>query len=313
MSDKDSKPLSGKQLARKPRGFPDKREGLLHAQARLVETITGVYRQWGFEHLETGAFEYVDALGKFLPDTDRPNEGVFALQDDDEQWIALRYDLTAPLARFVAEAGQDLGRPFRRYAAGPVWRNEKPGPGRFREFWQCDADTVGAPGFHADAEMIAMGAEALRAVGMQSGEFAIRVNTRRLLNGVLDAVGAENAETRLAILRALDKLDRLGASGVADLLGEGRLDESGDYTKGAGLGPEEVKRVLAFAEAGAGTREATLANLAKAAGDSEQGKAGLAELEAIASALEGLGAPESDVLIDPVGRARARILYRPGL
>ncbi|MAB11798.1 histidine--tRNA ligase [Hyphomonas sp.] len=299
MSDKDSKPLSGKQLARKPRGFPDKREGLLHAQARLVETITGVYRQWGFEHLETGAFEYVDALGKFLPDTDRPNEGVFALQDDDEQWIALRYDLTAPLARFVAEAGQDLGRPFRRYAAGPVWRNEKPGPGRFREFWQCDADTVGAPGFHADAEMIAMGAEALRAVGMQSGEFAIRVNTRRLLNGVLDAVGAESQETRLAILRALDKLDRLGAGGVADLLGEGRLDESGDYTKGAGLGPEEVKRVLAFAEAGAGTREATLANLAKAAGDSEQGKAGLAELEAIASALEGLGAPESDVLIDP--------------
>lgn len=299
MSDKDSKPLSGKQLARKPRGFPDKREGLLHAQARLVETITGVYRQWGFEHLETGAFEYVDALGKFLPDTDRPNEGVFALQDDDEQWIALRYDLTAPLARFVAEAGQGLGRPFRRYAAGPVWRNEKPGPGRFREFWQCDADTVGAPGFHADAEMIAMGAEALRAVGMQTGEFAIRVNTRRLLNGVLDAVGAESQETRLAILRALDKLDRLGAGGVADLLGEGRLDESGDYTKGAGLGPEEVKRVLAFAEAGAGTREATLSNLAKAAGDSEQGKAGLIELEAIASALEGLGAPESDVLIDP--------------
>lgn len=299
MSTKDTQPLSGKDLARKPRGFPDKREGLIHAQARLVETVTGVYRQWGFEALDTGAFEFADALGKFLPDSDRPNAGVFALQDDDEQWMALRYDLTAPLARFVAEQGQGLGRPFRRYAAGPVWRNEKPGPGRFREFWQCDADTVGAPGLHADAEMIAMGAEALRALGMKPGEFVIRVNTRRLLNGVLDGVGATSADTRLAILRALDKLDRLGASGVADLLGAGRKDESGDFTKGAGLGAEEVRRVLAFAESGADTRAMTLANLAKAAGSTEEGKAGLGELEAIALALEALGAPEDDVKIDP--------------
>ncbi|KCZ52965.1 histidine--tRNA ligase [Hyphomonas pacifica] len=299
MSDKESKPLTGKQLARKPRGFPDKREALIHSQAKLVETITGVYRKWGFEALETGAFEYADALGKFLPDDDRPNAGVFSLQDDDEQWISLRYDLTAPLARFVAEAGQSLGKPFRRYAAGPVWRNEKPGPGRFREFWQCDADTVGAPGFHADAEMIAMGAEALRAVGMQTGEFVLRVNTRRLLNGVLDGVGASSAETRLAILRALDKLDRLGASGVADLLGKGRMDESGDFTKGAGLDADKVKAVLAFAEAGAATRAETLANLSKATGSTEEGKAGLAELEAIALALDALGAPEGDVAIDP--------------
>jgi len=299
MSDKANPPPSAKDLARKPRGFPDKREALIHAQARLVETVTGVYRQWGFEAFESGAFEYADALGKFLPDDDRPNAGVFAVQDDDEQRMALRYDLTAPLARFVAEAGQSLGRPFRRYAAGPVWRNEKPGPGRFREFWQCDADTVGAPGYHADAEMIAMGAEALRAIGMKPGEFVIRVNTRRLLNGVLDSVGAESAGTRLAILRALDKLDRLGASGVADLLGAGRKDDSGDFTKGAGLGADEVKRVLAFAEAGAETRAVTLANLARAAGFTEEGKAGLAELEAIALALEALGAPEDDVKIDP--------------
>ena len=299
MSDKDTPPLTGKDLARKPRGFPDKRESLIHSQAGLVETITGVYRQWGFEALETSAFEYADALGKFLPDDDRPNAGVFAIQDDDEQWMSLRYDLTAPLARFVAEAGQSLGKPFRRYAAGPVWRNEKPGPGRFREFWQCDADTIGAPGYHADAEMIAMGAEALRAVGMAPGEFVIRVNTRRLLNGVLDGVGATSADTRLAILRALDKLDRLGAEGVADLLGAGRMDESGDYTKGAGLGASEVTRVLAFAQAGADTRAETLANLVKATGDTEEGKAGLVELEAIAKALEALGAPEGDVVIDP--------------
>ncbi len=299
MSDKDTPPLTGKDLARKPRGFPDKRESLIHAQAGLVETITGVYRQWGFEALETGAFEYADALGKFLPDDDRPNAGVFAIQDDDEQWMALRYDLTAPLARFVAEAGQSLGKPFRRYAAGPVWRNEKPGPGRFREFWQCDADTIGAPGFHADAEMIAMGAEALRAVGMETGEFVIRVNTRRLLNGVLERIGAFTLESRLTVLRALDKLDRLGLDGVAELLGQGRLDDSGDFTEGAGLAPKQIEFVLEFARSRGATRSETLENLGHLLGPTEQGWQGYHELRTIGQALEALGAPEGDVVIDP--------------
>ncbi len=292
-------PLSGKQLARKPRGFPDRREALIGAQTRLVETITGVYRRWGFEALDTGAFEYADALGKFLPDDDRPNAGVFSLIDDDEQWISLRYDLTAPLARFVAESGQSLGRPFRRYAAGPVWRNEKPGPGRFREFWQCDADTVGASGFHADAEMIAMGAEALRAIGMAHGEFVIRINTRRLLNGALDAAGADGAAQRLAVLRALDKLDRLGVGGVKDLLGAGRKDDSGDFTKGAGLGPAGIDRLIAFVSAKGATRSATLGALASACGDTEEGRAGLTELEALTRALEAIGAREGEAVIDP--------------
>ncbi len=288
-----------RQLARAPRGFPDKREGLVHAQRQMVETVTEVYRRWGFEALETSAFEYADALGKFLPDDDRPNAGVFSLQDDDEQWMALRYDLTAPLARFAAENWQGIPKPFRRYAAGPVWRNEKPGLGRFREFIQCDADTVGAPGLHADAEMVAMGAEAMRALGMQSGEFVIRINTRRLLNGVLEGIGANTEAVRLTILRALDKLDRLGSDGVADLLGEGRMDESGDFTKGAGLDKDRVSKVLAFATAGRETRSETLEALGSTAGDTEEGRTGLSELEAIASALEALGAPEGDVQLDP--------------
>ncbi|MGB0262140.1 MAG: ATP phosphoribosyltransferase regulatory subunit, partial [Henriciella sp.] len=168
MSQKSQKP---KDLARKPRGFPDKRETLLNAEREMIDRVTSVYRRWGFEGLETGAFEFADALGKFLPDDDRPNSGVFALPDDDEQWMSLRYDLTAPLARFAAQNWQGLPKPFRRYAFGPVWRNEKPGPGRFREFMQCDADTVGAPGAKADAEMIAMAAEAMRAAGAAEGEF----------------------------------------------------------------------------------------------------------------------------------------------
>jgi len=286
-------------LARKPRGFPDKREGLIQAERAMIERVTEVYRRWGFEGLETGAFEFADALGKFLPDDDRPNAGVFALQDDDEQWMSLRYDLTAPLARFAAENWQGLAKPFRRYAAGPVWRNEKPGPGRFREFLQCDADTVGAGGAHVDAEMIAMAAEAMRAAGARDGEFVVRVNTRLLLNAVLGEVGAGDDKVRLTILRALDKLDRLGASGVADLLGAGRMDESGDFTKGAGLNADAVKRVLDFAQAGRATRGETLEALGAAVGTSDDAQAGIGELEAITRALEALGAPEADVVFDP--------------
>ena len=288
-----------KDLARKPRGFPDKREGLLHAEQAMIERVTAVYRNWGFEGLETGAFEFADSLGKFLPDADRPNEGVFALQDDDEAWLSLRYDLTAPLARFAAENWQGLAKPFRRYAAGPVWRNEKPGPGRFREFLQCDADTVGAAGIHADAEMVAMAAEAMRAAGADDGEFRIRVNTRRLLNGVLEQAGAGSEAARLTVLRALDKLDKFGAEGVALLLGEGRMDESGDFTKGAELNTGQIKTVLDFAEAGRATRGETIEALGRAAGGTEEGKAGLAELERMEQALAALGVPGDDVVFDP--------------
>ena len=188
----------------------------------------------GFEPLQTPAFEYADALGKFLPDEDRPNVGVFALQDDDEQWLSLRYDLTAPLARFVAENYDGLAKPYRRYQAGSVYRNEKPGPGRFREFVQCDADSVGAAGPAADAEMIMLAAEVMRAAGLKDGQYAVRVNNRKLLDGILESSGVPNTQDgalqRLQVLRAIDKLDRLGPGGVEALLGEGRKDESGDYT-----------------------------------------------------------------------------------
>lgn len=298
MSDKNS-PKDDKDMARKPRGFPDRRELILNQERALIDKVTAVYRQWGFEHLETGAFEYTDALGKFLPDTDRPNEGVFSILDEDHQWMSLRYDLTAPLARFVAENYDKIPKPFRRYAAGPVWRNEKPGPGRFREFLQCDADSIGVPGAEADAEMIAMAATAMEACGFEAGEYAIRVNTREILNGVLDLVGASKAETRLTILRALDKLDRLGSKGVADLLGSGRKDESGDFTEGAGLDAQAIETVLSFANAGTDTRDGTMANLEKVAGASEEGQKGLQTLIAIDKALKAMGVSEDQAIFDP--------------
>ncbi|MDY8107952.1 histidine--tRNA ligase [Fulvimarina sp. 2208YS6-2-32] len=232
---------------RLPRGFVDREADDLRTQDKMLATIRRVYESYGFEPVETPVFEFTDALGKFLPDSDRPNEGVFSLQDDDEQWMSLRYDLTAPLARFVAENYETLPKPYRSYRAGYVFRNEKPGPGRFRQFMQFDADIVGAPNVSADAEMAMMMADTMEALGIPRGQYVIRVNNRKVLDGVLEAIGLggeENAGRRLTVLRAIDKLDKFGVEGVRLLLGEGRKDESGDFTPGAGLDDAAIQRLL---------------------------------------------------------------------
>ncbi|MDO9431957.1 MAG: histidine--tRNA ligase, partial [Phenylobacterium sp.] len=285
--------------ARAPRGFNDRRARDLAAERQILAKVSAVYERYGFEAFDTGAFEYADALGKFLPDADRPNEGVFALQDDDEQWMALRYDLTAPLARFVAETKEGLPKPFRRYAFGTVWRNEKPGPGRFREFTQCDADTVGSARPEADAEIIAMAVEGLEAAGLPTGSAIIKINNRKLLNGLLTTAGVKDDGQKLAVLRAVDKLDRLGPEGVRLLLGEGRKDESGAFTKGAGLNTAGAEAVLAFTAAGAGGRTETLDQIAGIIGGSAEGDAGLAELAAIDQALKSLGVGVERAAFDP--------------
>jgi histidyl-tRNA synthetase len=285
--------------ARNPRGFQDKRARDLRAERHILETVSKVYERYGFEALDTGAFEYADALGKFLPDSDRPNEGVFALQDDDEQWMALRYDLTAPLARFVAQNREGLPKPFRRYAFGPVWRNEKPGPGRFREFIQCDADTVGSARPEADAEIVALAVEGLMATGLKRGQAVLKINNRKLLNGLLTAAGVQSDGQKLGVLRAVDKLDRLGPDGVRLLLGEGRKDESGAFTKGAGLNARAAEQVLAFVAAGGGTRSEVLDNLAGVIGGSAEGDEGLAELASMDAALRSLGIGEDQASFEP--------------
>jgi len=285
--------------ARAPRGFQDRRADILIAERRILEAVSRVYESYGFEPLETGALEYADSLGKFLPDADRPNAGVFALQDDDDQWMALRYDLTAPLARFVAEHRESLPRPFRRYAYGTVWRNEKPGPGRYREFLQCDADTVGSDRPEADAEIIAMAVEGYAAAGLPRSAYSLRINNRKLLNGLLTAAGVDDADRKLAVLRAVDKLDRLAPAGVAALLGAGRTDESGAFTRGAGVSAAAIDAVLAFVEAGRGTRTATLDRLANVIGGSAEGDEGLGELSRIGEALGRLGVGDDQALFDP--------------
>lgn len=243
--------MSDLRSARLPRGFVDRTPAEIKAAHGMLETIRRVYELYGFEPVETPLVEYADALGKFLPDQDRPNEGVFSFQDDDEQWLSLRYDLTAPLARFYAENHERLAKPYRSYRTGWVFRNEKPGPGRFRQFMQFDADTVGAKDVTADAEICMMAADTMEALGIARGDYVIRVNNRKVLDGVMEAIGIggpEHAGTRLTVLRAIDKLDKVGVSGVRDLLGAGRWEnpeeKSGDFTKGAGLDEEQVGLLL---------------------------------------------------------------------
>ncbi|PZN98133.1 MAG: histidine--tRNA ligase [Alphaproteobacteria bacterium] len=288
--------------ARSPRGFADRRGSDLIAERRIVARVSEVYERWGFEPLETGAFEYADALGKFLPDADRPNEGVFALQDDDDQWMALRYDLTAPLARFAAQSWEALPKPFRRYAFGPVWRNEKPGPGRFREFTQCDADTVGSDRPEADAEIIAMAVEGLAAAGLDDGQAVVRVSNRKLFDGLFEAGGITDPVQKLTALRAVDKFDRLGWEGTAALLGEGRLDDSGDYTRGAKLAAVLIGTIEAFLASVSTpdlSRAETLDAVARAGGLGATGEAALAELAAIDVALGAMKVDQDRVRFDP--------------
>jgi len=238
-----------KLKARLPRGLADRGPAEIAATRHMVEKIRAVFERYGFEPVETPAIEYTDALGKFLPDQDRPNEGVFSFQDDDEQWLSLRYDLTAPLARYVAENFQNLALPYRSYRYGWVFRNEKPGPGRFRQFMQFDADTVGAPSMAADAEMCMLAADTMEALGIPRGQYVVKVNNRKVLDGVMDAAGIP-PEKHLTTMRAIDKLDRLGIDGVRMLLGKGRKDESGDFTKGAELTEEQQKQILGAISSG---------------------------------------------------------------
>ena len=297
---KDTAPR--KVEARLPRGFGDRGLAELAAMRGMLEKIRATFELYGFEAVETPFIEYTEALGKFLPDQDRPNEGVFSFQDDDDQWLSLRYDLTAPLARYVAEHFDALPKPYRSYRNGYVFRNEKPGPGRFRQFMQFDADTVGAPGVSADAEMCMLMADTLEAVGIKRGDYVIKVNNRKVLDGVMEAIGLagdENAARRLIVLRAIDKLDRLGPEGVAALLGAGRKDESGDFTKGAGLEQTAITTILAFTSAKADTASATMANLAAVVSGSAIGAEGVAELADIGALVSAGGYDDGRVVIDP--------------
>ncbi|MEO1679384.1 MAG: histidine--tRNA ligase [Pseudomonadota bacterium] len=304
--------------AETPKGFRDYFGADIVERNAMLSKIGEVYHLYGFDPLETSAVETVEALGKFLPDVDRPNEGVFAWEEESD-WLALRYDLTAPLARVAAQFRNDLPTPYRRYAMGPVWRNEKPGPGRFRQFYQCDADTVGTASVAADAEVVAMLADVLEAVGIPRGDYIIRINNRKVLNGVMEVAGILDPADptrfeakRGIVLRAIDKLDRLGLSGVRALLGEGREDQSGDYTSGANLTEAAAAQIMKFLEIGMiesaspsnrssirSQSKNVLGQLSDLVADSEVGQQGIGELDAIAEYCDSMDYDLDQIRIDP--------------
>ncbi len=303
-SDKQNRPK-----ARLAKGFRDVGPAEIRGLKRMLRIIEGVYESYGFEPVEQPFIEYTEALGKFLPDQDRPNEGVFSFQDDDEQWLSLRYDLTAPLARYVAENQQFLPTPFRSYRQGWVFRNEKPGPGRFRQFMQFDADTVGSASPAADAEVCMMAADTMEALGIPRGQYVVRVSNRKILDGVMEVnglLGPEMATKRMIVMRAIDKIDRLGSDGVAQLLGEGRKDDSGDFTRGAGLNDKQIDRILNITgskQQGTGskgvTNIVTLANLKDVVRGSPRGEEGIAELTQIHEIVSSAGYENNRIEIDP--------------
>lgn len=302
---KEKKIKSKRPKAEPPKGFRDYFGDEINKRNLMLQRITEVYQLYGFDPLETSAIENVEALGKFLPDIDRPNEGVFAWQEE-ENWLALRYDLTAPLARVYAQNQNKLPNPYRRYSMGPVWRNEKPGIGRFRQFYQCDADTVGAANILADVEMCTMLSDTLEAAGISRGDYIVKVNNRKILNGVLENIGLFDeaeldkfSEQRGIVLRGIDKLDRLGTGGVKELLGRGRQDGSGDYTNGANLSVQQIDLVLKFLEANSESNSKTVSKLSELVKGSQVGEQGLQELEKICEATDKQGYSADRIKIDP--------------
>ena len=297
MSKKQNRPSS-----ETARGFRDIRGNDLRIRQNALHILSKIYEKYGFEPLETPMIEYADALGKFLPDVDRPAGGVFAFQDDDESWLALRYDLTAPLARFVAKNEQDLPRPYKRYQTGSVFRNEKPGPGRFREFRQCDADIVGSADMAADAELCVMLCEALEALGIAPQDYRINISNRKLLSGVLELAelaGEESEEKRAIVLRAIDKLDRLGHEGVRALLGKGRKDDSGDFTQGANLSDAQIDMILKFTSACGTDNIQTLSGLGILLEKSEIGMEGVKELEEMWAFIQAVLPEKQNICFNP--------------
>jgi histidyl-tRNA synthetase len=302
-----------KTIARLPRGFQDRGGADIAATNALIEKISDVYKLYGFEPLETPFFEYTDTLGKFLPDTDRPNAGVFSVQDDDEQWMSLRYDLTAPLARYVAQNFDSLPKPYRSSRHGYVFRNEKPGPGRFRQFMQCDADIVGASSVAADAEICMMAADCMEAAGINRGDYVIKVNNRKVLDGVMEAIGLggdEHADTRLTVLRAIDKTDKFSQVEIRKLLQEGRWDGGevgkGDFTKGAGLDEAQIVeiikllnvKVISQALGDASVKALKMAYNASNVSDNKLFYEGINELIAMGNLIESAGYKSDRIVFD---------------
>ena len=286
-----------------PKGFRDYFGNEIIQREKLLKIIKKIFLKYGFDPLETSAIEYSASIGDFLPDVERPNGGVFSWEDEEKNNLSLRYDLTGPLARVFSQFKNKLPYPYRRYSIGPVWRNEKPGPGRYRQFYQCDADTVGTSSITADAELSLIISEIFNELNFKNNEFLVKINNRKILNGILEIIDKNifkpDNKKNLIIMRAIDKFERLGLKGVKLLLTKGREDESGDFTKGADLTEMQADTIVHFLEAKDNSNEKTFDNLKYLVKSSEIGLEGLKELEEIFLFCNTSGKSFENIIFDP--------------
>ncbi len=273
------------------RGFRDYLPTQMNARLKMISTIRKVYELYGFQPLETPAQEYrVTLLGYGEENTKQ----IFSFKNPEEEEVALRFDLTVPLARVVAQY-PDLQFPFRRYQVAPVWRADKPDPGRFREFVQFDLDSVGTPSTAADTEIICGMFDTLKALGFE--RFRVRFSDRKVLNSLLDFAGVGHGLAH-TVFRILDKLDKIGVDGVSAELTTGRVDISGDKIPGLGLSEVQVSRIKQFLALPPGKRKAVLSGLSDLFRSVDSAREALVELGAICDSLDNLGIPEEKVVLD---------------
>ncbi|MEZ6122934.1 MAG: histidine--tRNA ligase [Planctomycetaceae bacterium] len=261
------------------RGFRDFLPDQMMAREHLIDTARSVYRSYGFAPIDTPALEYAEVLlGKGGEESDKQ---VFRFTDQGDRDVAMRFDLTVPLARFAAQHIQELGTPFRRYHIGPVWRGERPARGRFREFMQCDFDTIGSDSNATDIETLMVIHDLFEAIGIE--RFNVRVNNRKVLNGLLQK---NDLQEHVGILRCLDKLDKIGRASVID-----------EMVEKVGITADQAGRVMDMAEL-KGTAQEVLNALENMLTGTPTGETGVADLRELFAAVNACGIPEDRVRLD---------------
>lgn len=270
----------------------------------VIRKIQAVYEKFGFLPIDTPALEYLATL--IGTGGEETNKSLFRLQSPEEDQIAMRFDLTVPFARLIAQYPDKLTLPFRRYHIGPVFRVDKPGPGRFRQFTQFDIDAAGSKNVAVDGEIIAAMTEALQSVGFSNEDggdakrrFEIRVNNRKLVDAALLDADISSRETATHVLRVIDKLLKVGVDNIRRELGDGRVDESGDRIRGVGLSPAVIDKVLAFMDIRGSSRPEVVEQLRKKLSDSETSREALLQMEQLSDALDNLGVGEREAVFDP--------------
>ncbi|MCI0334335.1 MAG: histidine--tRNA ligase [Planctomycetes bacterium] len=267
----------------KPRtlkGFRDFLPEAMIPRERIMDIARRVFRSYGFSPIDTPALEYLDVLlGKGGAETDKQ---LYRFQDHGGRDVGMRFDLTVPLARFAAQHIGTLGTPFKRYHIACVWRGENTQRGRYREFMQCDFDTIGAKNVAADAEVVLVVHDLLRAIGFE--RFTIRVNNRLVLSGLLESIGLQSHATD--VLRALDKLAKIGPERVVE-----------EIQQTAGASAKDAACIVEMVQL-SGPNDAVLAQLRPLVSGSERGKEGVDRLSELLSAVSTAGVPAERVRLD---------------